>query len=241
MLLAGEPSVGAGADRLAAVALLFLFDWLPVAELISSCSGWASLTAVSQLYREIAPGVTAPGLVYPALRTRYCGGAVRAADDGAARGVRPAGRLRPVAGDPATRPGCWRRWPGSRRTRPRAAQRPSPVRSRGVNLLSYSDGDYDRSAPGRGALAELGRLRHVENPDPVLDGLDPMIDDRDAALLSTSAPTPPSRLATARRRRRTGSSHRVEPVLRQLVELRPEQEITLEVEAGRWSWRPRRP
>nr|WP_255426744.1 ATP-binding protein [Pseudonocardia sp. C8] len=57
-----------------------------------------------------------------------------------------------------------------------------------------------------------------------------MIDDRDAALLDLGPDFEPA--GNGAPAAANGSSHRVEPVLRQLVELRPEQEITLEVEAG---------
>ncbi|MBC3193467.1 HAMP domain-containing histidine kinase [Pseudonocardia sp. C8] len=234
MLLAGSPLPSVLVQTgWAAVALLFLFDGYRRQSRIRSRLGLGLVViAVSQLYREIVPGGPAPGLVYPALRILGTAVVLSALLTMALRAVSDLqddyDRLQETLGD-ATRL--------LEKAAGQAAERDHELRNGlaglagAAYLLSYSDGDGRTGQLRDAVLAELGRLRHMlENPDPVLDGPDPMIDDRDAALLDLGPDFEPA--GNGAPAAANGSSHRVEPVLRQLVELRPEQEITLEVEAG---------
>ena len=221
----------------ATVAVLFLLDGYRRQSRVRSRIGVGLLViAVSQLYRVVVPGDPQTGLVYPSLRILGMAVVLSALLTIALRAVSDLqddyDRLLETVGD-ATRL--------LERAAGQAAERDHELRNGlaglagAAYLLSHSGGDERTDQLRDAVLAELGRLRTMlEDPAGGLvgdhddgDPPDPMIDERDAALLDLGPafmPTGPDL------RSGNGREHRVDVVLRQLVSLRSRQEITLVVE-----------
>ena len=221
----------------ATVALLFVFDGYRRQSRVRSRLGLGMVVlAVSQLYRAVVPAEPAPGLVYPALRILGMAVVLSALLTVALRAVSQMrddyDKLQETLGD-ATRL--------LERATGQAAERDHELRNGlaglagAAYLLSRDDGDGEAGQLRDAVLSELGRLRDMlENPVPATgagdDGADPLIDERDEELLHLGPEFEPARSGPAAID--GAGSHRVEPVLRQLVGLRPEQPITLDVEDG---------
>lgn len=221
----------------ATVAVLFLLDGYRRQSRVRSRVGVGLLViAVSQLYRVVVPGDPQTGLVYPSLRILGMAVVLSALLAIALRAVSDLqddyDRLLETVGD-ATRL--------LERAAGQAAERDHELRNGlaglagAAYLLSHSGGDERTDQLRDAVLAELGRLRTMlEDPAGGLvgdhddgDPPDPMIDERDAALLDLGPAFTP---AGPDLRSGNGREHRVDVVLRQLVSLRSRQEITLDVE-----------
>ncbi|ALE72540.1 hypothetical protein FRP1_04405 [Pseudonocardia sp. EC080625-04] len=220
-----------------AVAVLFLFDGYRRQSRVRSRLGLGLLViAVSQLYRAVVPSEPVTGLVYPSLRILGMAVVLSALLSMALRAVTRLqdeyDRLQETLGD-ATRL--------LERAAGQAAERDHELRNGlaglagAAYLLSHTDGDDRTDQLREAVLSELGRLR-VMLESPVLatggpaEEPDPLVDERDAALLDLGpafAPVTPAPLAA------NGHVHGVGPVLHQLVDLRADQQgITLRVDDG---------
>ncbi|ANY05596.1 sensor histidine kinase [Pseudonocardia sp. HH130630-07] len=215
------------------VAVLFLLDGYRRQSRTRTRLGLGLLVvAVSQLYRAVAPGQPASGLVYPSLRilgmTVVLSAMLALVLQAVSRLQDEYDRLQETLGDATLL---------LERAAGQAAERDHELRNGlaglagAASLLAHSGTGDGRSGQLRDAvLAELGRLRTMlEDPAtariPETGAPDPMIDDRDARLLDLGAGFAPAGGANGA----APAAHEVGPVLRQLVGLRAEQPISLVV------------
>ncbi|BBG04069.1 MULTISPECIES: sensor histidine kinase [Pseudonocardia] len=237
-LLAGSPLTSLVAQAgWATVAVLFLLDGYRRQSRVRARLGLGLLViAVSQLYRTVVPSEPATGLAYPSLRILGMAVVLSALLAMALRAVSRLqddyDRLQETLGDATLL---------LERAAGQAAERDHELRNGlaglagAAYLLSHGSGDPQTGQLRDAVLSELGRLRemlenpvtaHVEDrPDPAAD---PMIDERDAALLDLGPRFGPAAAGPAE----PADSHRVDVVLRQLVSLRSELPISLAVEEG---------
>lgn len=223
----------------AGVAVLFLLDGYRRQSRVRARIGLGLVViAVSQLYRAVVPAAPVFGLVYPSLRILGMAVVLSALLPMALRAVTQLrddyDRLQDTLGD-ATR--LLERATGEAAERDHELRNGLAGLAGAAHLLSQSGGD-ERTAQLRDAvLAELGRLRvMLENPVLVrpAEGTEdtrpePTADERDAALFDLG---PEFAADEPTLRAGNGHAHRVGPVLHQLVDLRAEQGITLDVEEG---------
>ncbi|GAA1384204.1 hypothetical protein GCM10009613_14700 [Pseudonocardia kongjuensis] len=238
-LLAGSPLTSLVAQAgWATVAVLFLLDGYRRQSRIRARLGLGLLViAVSQLYRTVVPSEPATGLAYPSLRILGMAVVLSALLTMALRAVSQIqddyDRLQETLGDATLL---------LERAAGQAAERDHELRNGlaglagAAYLLSHGSGDPQTGQLRDAVLTELGRLREMlENPltahvedVPAVAQADPMIDERDAELLDLGPRFSPA--ATAAEPAEVPDSHRVDVVLRQLVSLRAELPIRLDVD-----------
>ncbi|MEJ8278232.1 sensor histidine kinase [Pseudonocardia spirodelae] len=218
----------------ALVAVLFLLDGYRRQSRIRSRLGLGLLVvAVSQLYRAIVPGQEPTiGLVYPSLRVLGMAVVLSALLTVALRAVTTLqdeyDQLQETLGEASAL---------LDRATDQAAERDHELRNGlaglagAAQLLLARPGDDPQVVRMREAvLAELDRLRRMlQNPLAVpVTGTDPLVDDRDAALLDWS----PAAADGAAGDGPAEAEHDVGAALRTLVDLRDGRGITLDTPAG---------
>ncbi|MFP5023340.1 sensor histidine kinase [Pseudonocardia phyllosphaerae] len=241
------------------VAVLFLFDGYRRQSRVRSRLGLGMVVvAVSQLYRSVVPAEPIDGLTYPALRLAGMAVVLSALLTLALRTVSrfqdDYSRSQEMTGDAARR---LERATELAAERDHELKNGLAGLAGAAHLLSHDAQDPETARMREAVLSELVRLRHmlenpllahapgvatapVADPEPVYvpaEGDAELLDFGPLPTADTQAWVPPEPAAAGNGRANgavpaQAPVHHVEPVLEQLVRLRAQAGVTLEVEPG---------